>query len=525
MNDQSLLWTLFPVIDKTAPCSYSAHMLRTIILFLSLTFLAFADEKTDKSPAPKSTDGAASESLKSVTKKASVQIDGKKIPYKVTSGKIQLKGDDGKARASIFHVSYEREDVPDRSKRPVMFAFNGGPGSSSVWLHIGVLGPRILNLEGDGTRSTPPPLLVSENPQSILDVCDLVFVDPVSTGYSRAENEVKPGDFHGLNQDIESLADFVRMWVSTHDRWASPKHLLGESYGGMRVAGLSKHLQSRYGMHLNGVILLSSLLDFATVAGNSGSEIFRSVYLPSYTAVAHFHGKLEGDRDKLVAESTQFAYGEYASALIMGSSISPDASAKIASKLESLTSIPAATWQRHRLRIDPTEFRAELLRKEGKFIGRFDARVTADAGDETSQEAKFDPSYSLAYGAFSSAMMDYLGRDLGYDEDQPYEIITSKVAPWRWDAENTVVSVADRLSTAMRDNPHLKVLVMSGHNDLATPPESMAQSLRQMLDLPQAARSRIRTEYYEGGHMFYLNPADLKKTRVDLVKFLTEPSK
>lgn len=500
-------------------------MLRTIILILTLTISALADEKADKSPTPSSIDSATAESTKPLAKKASVQIAGKKISYKVTPGKIQLKGEDGKARASIFHVSYERDDVTDRAKRPVMFAFNGGPGSSAVWLHIGVLGPRILKLEGDGTRSAPPPLVVSENPQSILDVCDLVFVDPVSTGYSRAENEVKPGEFHGLNEDIESLGDFVRMWVSAHDRWASPKYLLGESYGGVRVAGLSNHLQSRFGMHLNGVILLSSLLDFSTITGNSSGEIFRSVYLPSYTAVAHFHGKLEGDRNKLVADSTEFAYGEYASALIKGASLGDEASAKIAAKLESLTSISASTWQQYNLRIDPEVFRAELLRKEGKFIGRFDARVTGDSGDKTAREAEFDPSYALAQGAFSSAMMDYLGHDLGYEEDQPYEILTPKVMPWRWDANNSVVNVSDRLTNAMRNNPHLRVLVMSGHNDLATPPESMAYSLRHMLDLSQASRSKIQTEFYEGGHMFYLNPEDLKKTREDLVRFLTEPLK
>ena len=209
----------------------------------------------------------------------------------------------------------------------------------------------------------------------------------------------------------------------------------------------------------------------------------------------------------------------------MGSSIRLELSAKIAAKLESLTSIPATTWQRHNLRIDPFIFRAELLKNEGKVIGRFDARVTADVGDKTANEAEYDPSYSLAYGAFSTAMNDYLGRDLGYDEDRPYEILTQKVMPWRWDANNSVVNVADRLSNAMRDNPHLKVLVMCGHNDLATPPESMAYSLRHMLDLPQAARSKIQTVFYDSGHMFYLNPADLKKTREDLVKFLTEPSK
>jgi carboxypeptidase C (cathepsin A) len=502
------------------------YMHRTPALFLSLAISAIAADEPAKLQTPKPEAAAHQvESPKMVSKESSVLIDGKKVPYKATAEKIQLKAEDGKVRASIFHVSYERSDVSDRANRPVLFAFNGGPGSSAVWLHIGVLGPKIVKLQGDGTVAPPPPAQLEDNPLSILDVCDLVFVDPVSTGYSRTENEVKPDDFHGLNQDIESLGDFVRIWVSAHDRWASPKYLLGESYGGMRVAGLSKHLQSRFGMQLNGVILLSSLLDFATLDTASGSEIAHSVYLPSYAAISQFHGKVSGDRDKLINEATQFAYGEYASALIMGNALSAESAEKIAARLEAFTSISATTWLRHQLRIEPAVFRVELLRSEGKVIGRFDARVTAEVGDMTAREAEFDPSYALVYGAFSTAMMDYLSRDLGYDEDRPYEILTDKVFPWSWDANNSVVNVSDRLVSAIRDNPNLKVLVMSGVADLATPSESMAYSLRHMLNLPAASRSRIQTTRYEGGHMFYLNPEALKKNRSDLMEFIKGSAK
>ena len=181
-----------------------------------------------------------------IVRESSVTIAGKKIPYKVTTGKLQIKDDLGKPRASIFSVSYERTDVTDRQTRPIMFAFNGGPGSSAVWLHIGVLGPKIINLPGDGTEAPYPPIRITDNPLSVLDVCDLVFIDPVSTGYSRAEKDIKPGDFHGLDEDIASVGDFIRRWISQHDRWASPKFILGESYGGVRAAGLAHHLQSRY---------------------------------------------------------------------------------------------------------------------------------------------------------------------------------------------------------------------------------------------------------------------------------------
>jgi carboxypeptidase C (cathepsin A) len=399
-----------------------------------------------------------------------------------------------------------------------MFAFNGGPGSSAVWLHIGVLGPKIIRLPGDGTAAPLPPVRVSDNPLSILDVCDLVFIDPVSTGYSRAENEVKPGEFHGLDDDIESVGDFIRRWITEHERWASPKYLLGESYGGIRAAGLARHLQSRYGMSLNGVVLLSSLLDFGTLQGN---DLAYLVFLPSFTGTAHFHGKIKGERDALIRECKDFAFGEYAAALLKGNALDAAARDAVAGRLGRFSGIPAATWVEHDLRIDPTFFRSELLRKEGKVLGRFDGRVAWDATDQAAPIPEYDPSYSLAYGAFSTAMMDYLGRDLGYKEDQPYEILTGKVHPWRWDADNEVVNVGGRLATAMRDNPRLRVLVMGGVTDLATPPEGVEHSIRHLLNLPENLRGNITTAYYEGGHMFYLNPPDLEKTRADLLKFLT----
>lgn len=491
---------------------------------LCLGTLALAD-------APKSSEAAAKEAAKEtpaekliapVTREAVVEISGKKIPYKVTTGKIQLKGDDGKVRASIFHVTYERSDLKDTAPRPVLFAFNGGPGSSSVWLHLGVLGPKIVRFPGDGTSPPHPPARVVDNPQSILDVCDLVFIDPVSTGYSRAENDTKAGDFHGLNEDIESVGDFIRRWVSDHDRWASPKYLLGESYGGIRAAGLAQHLQARYGMNLNGVVLLSSLLDFRALQISSGNDLGYLAFLPSYTGTAHFHRKIKGDRDALIQASTEFAFGEYATALLKGSSLDAKSSSAIADRLAALTGIPAAIWLAHHLRIEPNFFRSELLRAEGKVLGRFDARVAWQTEDSSAMAPEYDPSYSLVYGAFATAMMDYLGRNLGYKEDQPYEILTGKVNPWRWNTNNEVVNLSDRLTSAMRDNPHLRLLLMGGRTDLATPPEGIAYSIRHSLDLPAYARSNISFSRYDGGHMFYLNPPDLTKARADLLKFIQD---
>jgi carboxypeptidase C (cathepsin A) len=495
-------------------------------LFFCCNVVLFGAEEPNSDSKKKPDDANAKkedacETIKEpVVRESSVEIDGQTVPYKVTAGKLSLKNDDGKPRASIFHVSYVRTDVKSTAERPIMFAFNGGPGSSAVWLHIGVLGPKILKLPGDGTLPPVPPVVTVDNPLSILDVCDLVFVDPVSTGYSRADKDAKPKDFHGLNEDIESVGDFIRRWITDNDRWGSPKYVLGESYGGIRVAGLSQHLQSRYGMSLNGVVLLSSLLDFSTLMSAQGNDLAYQVFLPSLTGTAHFHGKIKGDRDALVAESTRFAFDEYAAALLAGNTLDAGRKADVAKKLESLTGIEASIWVTRNLRLAPTVFRAELLRKEGKVIGRFDARVAWDTTDPAASHAGYDPSYSLAYGAFSTAMLDYMGRELGYKEDQPYEVLTGKVQPWRWDTSNSVVNLSGRLATAMRDNPNLRVLVMGGRTDLATPPEGIAYSLRHLFNLPDAAADNISTVYYDGGHMFYLNPPDLEKCRKDLVEFI-----
>ncbi len=476
--------------------------------------------KSEKPEKPEAAEKKDESPKEPIIRESTVEIGGKKIPYKVTTGKLVLKDEEGKGRASIFHVSYERTDLTDKQKRPVMFAFNGGPGSSAVWLHLGVLGPKRIAMPGDGTTAPAPPARLIDNPESILDQCDLVFVDPVSTGYSRAEKDTKPSEFHGVEEDIASISDFVRRWVTEHDRWGSPKYLLGESYGGIRVAGLTSQLQSRYGMSLNGVVMLSSLVDYRTLSSSPGDDLSYPVFLPTYASVAHFHGKLKGDRLALIEDARKFAFGDYSTALLQGTTLTEARRGELAAKLASITSIDAQTWLAHDLRIDPTFFRAELLRKEHKVIGRFDARVSWGSTGDANPVADYDPSYSLAFGAFSSAMMTYLGQDLGWKEDRPYEILTGKVQPWNWSASNGYVNLSNRLGAAMRDNPHLRVLVMCGRTDLATPEDGIAYSFRQMHEVPDAQRANVSFTHYDGGHMFYLNPPDLTKCRTDLVKFL-----
>lgn len=488
-----------------------------LILFLLSPFvLAAAEEAPEEKKAEAK---KPEETREPVSKSGKVTIAGTEILYTATTGKIVIRDDEGKAKASIFHVSYVRDKTENQPNRPVMFAFNGGPGSSSVWLHLGILGPKRVSFPGDGTEPLTPPARIIENEFSLLDVCDLVFIDPVSTGYSRAEKNEDAKDFHGIEGDIESVGEFIRKWVTENKRWDSPKYLCGESYGGIRAAGLAAHLQDRYGMNLNGVVLLSSLLDYRTLIPAQGSQLSHQVFLPAYATTALFHKKIEGEREAIVKEAREFAFGEYAVALLKGNEIGDEEMASVSGKLEALTSIPADFWKRKNLRIDPFEFRAELLREEGKVVGRFDSRVAWDSTDGESDYAEYDPSFSLAIGAFSTAMLSYLSEELGWVEEEPYEVLTSRVNPWKYGSDNRVVNLTNRLVGAIRDNPKLKVLVMGAYADLATPPEGVPYSFSQAVNLPKPLRDRISYTYYDAGHMFYLNPPDLVKARADLLDF------
>jgi len=491
-----------------------------ILLVLALLHPISAQEKpADEAKKPDAKEEAAGKSGQ-VSIQSKVTIAGQSVPYTATTGKLVLRDDKGDAKASVFHITYSRDGIKDTKDRPVMFAFNGGPGSSSVWLHLGMLGPKRIDFPGDGTQPVDPPARLIDNDMSLLDVCDLVFIDPVSTGYSRAEKNGNPKDFHGLQQDIDSVGDFIRIWITENKRWASPKYLCGESYGGIRAAGLAQHLQDRYGMSLNGVILLSSLLDYRTLIGAQGSQLSDQVFLPTFATTAHFHKKIEGDREEILREARGFAFGEYGVALMKGNAIPKAEKEAVAAKLSKLTGIPAETWIRKSLRIDPFEFRKELLREEGKVIGRFDARVAWSSTDPNATSAEYDPSYSLAIGAFSTAMLAYLGDELGWKEDTHYEVLTGKVSPWSFGSDNRIVNLTGRISAALRDNPKLRVLVMGAHMDLATPPEGVPYSLRQELDLPEDLRKQFTFTYYDAGHMFYINPPDLAKGRDDLLEFL-----
>jgi carboxypeptidase C (cathepsin A) len=461
---------------------------------------------------------------KIVQTKHFLKIGGQEIKYTATAGTILLKLEDGTPKASIFYVAYTKDDVSDSSQRPLTFSFNGGPGSASVWLHLGLFGPRRVQM-GDAGALLPPPYKLVDNDVSLLDISDLVFIDPVSTGYSRAVSGEAPKQFHGVTEDVESVADFIRLYATRNKRWSSPKFLAGESYGTTRAAGLSGYLQQRYGMYLNGIVLISAILNFETAEFDTGNDLPYILYLPTYTAIAWYHKKLpadlqSGDVQKAVEESRKFAVGEYADALMTGDALSPARRSEIAQKVARLTGLSPDYIDRTNLRIEIMRFTKELLRSERRTIGRIDARFTGIDRDAAGEEPEFDPSIAAIIGPYSGMLNDYVRNDLKFDSDLPYEVLTGRVRPWNYAPyENRYVNVAETLRKAMTQNPFLRVFVAKGYYDLATP-FFAADYTFDHLGLDPTLRGHLSGAYYEAGHMMYVYPPALAKLKTDIAQFM-----
>lgn len=462
-----------------------------------------------------------------------VTLGGKEITYVAQTGTIPVLKDDGTPRASVFYVYYAATDADgkrlaakDANARTITYCFNGGPGASAVWLHLGGLGPRRLNLPPDGL--TPATVVtVVDNPNSILDATDLVFVDPVSTGLSRAAKGEKPEQFYGVDEDIQSVGEFVRLFTTREQRWASPKYLCGESYGVMRVAGLADYLQEKHGLYAEGLMMMSGLVNFGTISGAPGNDLPAVLFLPAMTAAAHYHKKLapdlQADLAKAIAASRAFAYGEYATALLQGAGL-PDAERRqIAEKVARFTGLSVGQVEDQDLRIEASFFREMLLRKEGKILGRFDARVTGEDGNRADQRPEFDPSFSNIIGGFASAVNAYVRGELGYESDHPYHLLAG--LPWKWTGfEGRNISTENKLAEALKNNPRLRLVVLSGYRDLAVPEDSMRYSLSH-LTLPKSVRANISFREYESGHMMYLYRPDAEKLRKDLLEFVRPVAK
>ena len=467
---------------------------------------------------------------KTVVTHHQITLGGIAIPYTATAGTLLLKEEDGKPKASIFFVYYSRDGVRDLAKRPITYAFNGGPGSSSVWLHLGAFGPRRVVMEADGPETSPPaspapPYRLVDNGESLLDVTDLVFIDPVTTGFSREVPGEDPQQFHGVREDLESVGEFIRLWTGRFGRWESPKFLAGESYGTTRAAGLSHYLQERHGMYLNGIVLLSSILNFETARFDIGNDLPYPLFLPTYTATAWYHKKLPDDLQRAglpaaVAEAERFAQAEYTSALAQGSRLSPEARRDIAAKLSRYTGLSADYLEHANLRPQIQAFVKELLRGERKTVGRLDSRFVGMDRDAAGEANEFDPSNAAIQGPFTAMLNHYVAGELGWKSDLPYELLTDRVRPWSYrESSNRYLNVAEDLRRAMAENPALRVFVAKGYFDLATP-FFAAEYTFDHLGFEPAYLQRITMAQYEAGHMMYIRTIDRRKLKADVAAFL-----
>ncbi|PWH17417.1 MAG: peptidase S10 [Anaerolineae bacterium] len=460
-----------------------------------------------------------------------ITLNGQEIPYTVTAGTMVLKEEPDrekeyegeKPKAQFFFVAYTKDDIENPANRPLTFSFNGGPGSSSVWLHLGLLGPRrvAMTYEGDLPK---PPFQLTDNEFSLLDQTDLVFIDPVSTGYSRPAQGEKAKQFHGFKKDVESVGDFIRLYTTRYNRWLSPKFLIGESYGTTRASALAGYLQERHGFYLNGVMLVSTVLNFGTIDFTPGNELPYVLFLPSYAATAWYHRALKIRRplEALLTEVERFALEEYAPALLKGDSLSKRERVAVLEKLARYTGLSPEYLDRSNLRVPDFRFFKELLRPRGRTVGRLDSRFLGIDRDTLGETADYDPSYTNILGPYTAAFYDYVRRELNYETDLPYEILNFQVWPWSYaEHENQYVYVAETLRKAMTINPHLKIFVANGYYDLATP-YFATEYVFNHLGLDPTLRDNVRMAYYEAGHMMYIHLPALEQMKNDLAEFIQQ---
>ena len=489
----------------------------------------------------------------------SITVNGQVIKYHATTGYMVLKEEEGKplvpgspspsaaspaaagsdsskeepklskdglrSKARVFFVAYTLDDVTDPATRPVTFCFNGGPGSSSVWLHMGSMAPRRAKLTDEG-EAPPPPYQLVDNESTWLDHTDLVFIDPVSTGYSRTLPKENPAQYHGLKEDLAAVGDFIRLYTSRNARWLSPKIVLGESYGTVRAAGLSDYLQTRYGLYLNGIILVSSALNYGSFDFTPQNNLPYIGFLPGYATTAWYHKKLAPDlQAKSVVEiadlARTFAGNDYLLALAKGDTLPAAEKTRVAAELSRLTGLPAKYYLQRKLRVSDSLFFSALLRDEDKLLGRYDSRFTGpryEPGTDAGYN-EWDPSDEAVTGPLTAAFNDYIHRELKFETDLPYET-TWDVSPWNFgDSSEGPPNTADALRKAMTRNPYLNIWVTCSYYDLATP-FFAAETVVAGMNLEPSIRANLRFSYYEAGHMLYIHRDSRVKFKADFESFL-----
>jgi len=491
-----------------------------------------ADDTPDK-PADKTADKTGAASTKPepaddlVSTQHTIVADGAELRYTATAGRIVLRAeghtddkfDGAEPKAEIFITSYVLEGA-DRS-RPVTFAFNGGPGSSSVWLHLGLLGPRRV-IMGDAGALLPPPYGIADNEQTLLKHSDLVFIDPVSTGFSRAVKGEKPADFHGYGGDVESVAEVIRLWTTRNERWMSPKYLCGESYGTTRAAAIARYLQEQSGLYLNGLILLSTFLDGGSIMFTPGNDDPYVNYLPTYAAIAHYHGKA-GDRPlrEVLDEAEEYAAGEYQRVLALGARATADERSAAIAKIASLTGLSPRYVDAVNLRPEHVRFLTELMRDQHRTVGRIDGRFLGWDSDAGHEHWTTDPSIDAIMGPYATVLNHYVRAELSYSSDLLYDVLSERVQPWSYkEFEAKHLYVLDKLAEAMRVNPHLRIHVACGYYDAATPYFAAERDVAH-LAIPPDLQANIEFSYYEAGHMMYVHEPSRLDQSQRLAQFVT----
>lgn len=474
-----------------------------------------------KGEAAKEREGHAREEAPVVTHHEA-RVGGRVLRYTVTTGMMPLKNEAGETEASIFYMAYVADRTAGVEKRPLTFSFNGGPGSASVWLHLGAIGPKRVRMLEEGGMPAPPYELV-DNEATWLDLTDLVFIDPVGTGYSRAKKPELGHKFWSVDGDIQSVGEFIRLYLSRAERWSSPLFLVGESYGTTRAAGLSGYLVER-GIALNGIMLVSSVLNFQTNRFTRGNDTPYPLYLPTYTATAWYHRKLPPDLQqqplrKVLDEVEQWAAVDYPAALARGDRLAGAERTAVVDRLARYTGLARDFVEQSDLRIEIQHFCKELLRDRKRTVGRLDSRFEGIDPTAAGERPDYDPSLAAIRPPYTAMFNDYVRRTLGYKSDLTYYILGGGVGAWDYGSANGFADVSESLRSAFAKNPAMRLFVASGYYDLATPYFATDYTLTH-LGLDPSQRVRLTTSQYQAGHMMYISTRELARLKSDVAAFV-----
>ncbi len=472
---------------------------------------------TDGAKEPPKTEAKAPPEEKPSVTHHKITVGGKVLAYTATAARLPVKDDQGKVEAEMFYVAYTMDN--GGGKRPLTFAFNGGPGSATIWLHMGAFGPKRVKMQPNGFMP-PPPFELEDNQDTLLDRSDLVFVDAIGTGYSRAMTPELGKKFWSVNGDIAAFGEFIRMYLQKNSRWSSPLYLAGESYGTTRAAGLSGYLVD-HGIALNGVILISTILQFQTVSFVTGNDLPYVMYMPTYAMTAAYHHKLtpelETNMTALREQVEKWASTEYLTALQQGDALPPQTRDAVATQLARYTGLSKEYVERCRLRVDLSHFDTDLLRDKSEMVGRLDARFTGPQESATEQDPDFDPSEAAIRPPYTSVFGDYVKQELGYESELQYFVLGGGVKGW--DFETTgwsgFASTSAALRRAFAKNPYMHVFIAEGNYDAATPYFAVDYTFDHM-DLPEAAHKNITRDHFNAGHMVYIDNASMNQLKRDI---------